>query len=329
LNPAWTLYALAAVAALFLSAFFSGAETGMYCVNRVRLHLRTTRGERAAGRLSRFLHEEQSALSVTLIGTNVMNYAITAIVASFLAHELKFGDRDSEVYTTLLVTPVIFVFGEMVPKNLFRVAADRWMLASAWGLSVARSFFAPLAWTLRGVVGGITRMVGPAAMAGDELLVARWRMTALIHEGLIHTGSEPEHFDLVERVLALSGTPVRSIMIPRNRIVAVSADASRRDLLAVIRKSRHDALLVYDRDPRRIVGRIVAHRALAGSDEQTVRSLAEPIMTLDSRETVASTIVRMQKEHQTMAVVVDRNGWLLGLVTLTDLMEEIVGELAD
>lgn len=329
MNYVWTLYALAACAALFLSAFFSGAETGIYCVNRVRLHLRTARGERAAGRLSRFLHEEQSALSVTLIGTNVMNYAITAIVALFLAHELEFGDRNSEVYTTILVTPVIFVFGEMVPKNLFRVAADRMMLASAWGLTLARSFFAPLAWVLRIVVGGVTRLVGPAAKSGDEDFVARWRMAGLLHEGLIHTGGEPEHFDLVERILALSSTPVHSIMLPQNRVVAVSADASRRDLLAVVRKSRHGGVLVYDRHPRRVVGRIVTHRALASPEEESVRALVEPIITLEPRDTVASTIVRMQKEHHTMGVVVDRHGQLLGLVTLKDLMEEIVGELAD
>jgi putative hemolysin len=153
-------------------------------------------------------------------------------------------------------------------------------------------------------------------------------MATLLREGLLHVGSDPEHFDLVERVLALSNTPVHSVMVPRNRVVSAEVNLGPTGLRSLARECRHTRVPAYEANPRRVVGLVVVHEALAAPGWETLRSLVRPVIALNPQDSVASAILRMQKESQTMGVVVDRAGLMLGLVTLKDLMEEIVGELA-
>jgi CBS domain containing-hemolysin-like protein len=325
----WLLYVLCGLAALLGSAFFSGAETGIYCVNRVRLHLRDERQDRSARPLVRLLADEQSALSTALVGTNICNYALTAVVALFIGRQLGLDDRSVEIYTTVVVTPVVFAFGEVVPKNAFRVAADRLMYPAALALQATRYLLLPVVWLTRHVTSLVTRAFSVVEPGGDSLFAARRRVATVLREGLLHVGSDPEHFGLVERVLALSSTPVHAAMVPRNRVVAVRAGAGPAELRDLARRTPHTRLPVYEHDVRRITGAVVVHRVLVEPARSTIRDAIEPVLSIAPHDTVAATIIRMREEKQTMAVVVNRNGLLLGLVTLKDLMEEIVGELTE
>lgn len=329
MSETWLLYALCALAALLGSAFFSGIETGIYCLNRVRLHLRAQRQDRTARPLARLLDDEQSSLSTALVGTNICNYALTAAVALFVGRQLGLDNRSAEIYTTVVVTPVVFAFGEVVPKNVFRVAADRLMYPAAPLLLAARYLLLPVVWAMRRVTSVVTRTFGAVEAGGDALFVARRRIATVLREGLLHVGSDPEQFGLVERVLALSSTPVHAAMVPRNRVIAVHADAGPAELRDLARRTPHTRLPVYETDPRRIIGMVVVHEVLAGPYPPTLRDAIEPVLFIPPHDTVAATIVRMREERRTMAVVVNRNGLLLGLVTLKDLMEEIVGELTE
>jgi CBS domain containing-hemolysin-like protein len=329
MTAVWIGYACAAGLALLASAFFSGAETGIYCLNRVRLQLGSDRNDRSARRLARFLVDEPAALSVTLIGTNVANYALTGFVAMFISHQLGLGDRDSELYTTLALTPIVFTFGEVVPKNIFRVAADRLMYPAVLALEPLRTILLPVINALRRIRALISELLGKPGNLPEATAITRGRAVAMLHDGLIDAGHEEEQFDFINRVLALSHTPVYSVMVPRNRVVTIRADAGRSGLVTLARKNRHTRIPVYEQNARRIVGAVVVHEFLADADATDLRQRLEAVLSLSPRDSVASTILQMQKSRQTMGVVVDRNGLLLGLVTLKDLMEEIVGELAE
>ncbi len=326
---AWPLYALCALAALLGSALAAGIETGIYCLNRVRLHLRAQRQDRMARSLVRLLDDEQSSIATALVGTNICHYALTAVVAMFVGRQLGLDDRSAEIYTTAVVTPVVFAFGEVVPKNVFRIAADRFMYPAAPLLLAARYLLLPVVWAMRRLTALVTRALGVVEASEDSLFAARRRMATVLQEGLLHAGSDPEHFGLVERVLGLSSTPVHAVMVPRNRIVAVRADAGPAELRNLARRTAHTRLPVYETDPRRIIGAVVVHKVLAGPPPPTLREAMEPVLFILSHDTVAATIVRMREQRKTLALVVNRHGLLLGLVTLKDLMEEIVGELTE
>ena len=315
---------------LFFSAFFSGAETGLYCVNRVRLHLGVQRRDRRSLRLARVLDDDQAALSVTLIGTNLMNYLTTAAVAYLFADLLGFNEIDTEVYTVIALTPVVFVFGEVVPKSLFQLHPDRFMLHSGTLLSSASRLFRTigLVMTLRLLASVVHRLVG-GYREEPGVFGPKRRMAMLLHEALAGRALADDQSDLIDRVCRLSETPLHIVMVPRNRVKVISAKCNRNQLRRIARRARHARLPVYDTHPRHIIGVVKVRELLRTRDWSTVGDRVLPALILSPHDTVAAATARMQVKGRKIAIVTDRGGQMLGIVTLQDLLEEVVGGLAE
>ena len=324
------LLLLAIVLTLFFSGFFSGAETGLYCVDRVRLRLGVQQQHPRAQRLARLMEDEQKVLSVTLLGTNLMNYLLTAAVTFLLASHLGLGERQAEIYTVVLVTPVVFVFGEAVPKNLFHAHADALMLRGGRLLALACRFFSltGVVWILKQLARGVFSVLGVPTET-EEAFGPKRQMALLLREALVGDESGYEQSELVERVVSLSHTQLHQIMVPRNHVTSISADADRTRLQALARRTPHTRLPVYDRNPRRIIGLVRVDVLLRAPDWKAVGEKVSPLLTLAPHEDVVTALTRMQEGGHAMALVADRSGRLLGIITLKDLMEEVVGELED
>lgn len=314
------------VVAVFFSGVFSGCETGLYCASRARLKVQAERGDRGALRLEGVLRNNQRALSLALVGTNLSNYLATICFAFLLSTQIGLGNRESEVYTTLIVAFIIFVFGEVVPKNLFQSHPDRLMTAFSPVLRIAGVVLFPAVWALTLLT---TRF---AAVFADKARIqagldSRKQIARLLREGLPSSDHDEAHHEMVDRALALADMPVLSVMTPRNRVVTIAADAGREKLLNVVRTRKYSLLPVFGRHPRHIEGIVEVHRLLDDDTWKTVGDRMGLFTRLDPHESVASALVRLQQERARMAVVVDRGGYLLGIVTLKDLLEELVGEL--
>ena len=312
--------------AVWLSAVFSGCETGLYCANRARLHVRAEHGDRRARRIERILRNEQWALSLTLVGTNLSNYAATAGFAFVMSISLGFSDRASEVFTTLAVTMIIFVFGEIVPKTLFQTHADRLLLACSPVLRISHVVLYPAMWAINRVIGALTARFGDQAKT-QAGLDARKQVARLLREGMPASPDDDAHHQMVDRALGLADLPVHGVMTPRNRVESLAASAGRDKLLSLARTKPYSLIPVFDRHPRRIEGVIEVRKLLADQTWQTVGERLAPCARLDPHDSVAAALVRLQGERARLAVVVDRGGYLLGVVTLKDLLEELVGEL--
>ncbi|MFH0982876.1 MAG: CNNM domain-containing protein [Planctomycetota bacterium] len=314
------------VVAVFFSAVFSGSETGLYCLSPIRLRVRAEQGDRRARRLQRVLRDSQTALSFTLLGTNLMNYLATASFALLMATQLGFSESEAEVYTTVIVTLIVLVFGEVVPKDLFRSHPDRLMLSASFILRVADTLLFPVVWVLTRLT---TRLIVIfSAKAGMQVPIEpRKEIARLLREEMMSSDHDEVHHEMVDRALSLAETPVHAVMTPRNRVVTIAAGAGRDKLLGVARARNHSLLPVYDRHPHRVVGLAEVHRLLDDDSWRTVGERMTPCLRLDPHEPVASALVRLQRERARMAVVVDQGGDLLGIVTLKDLLEELVGEL--
>ncbi|MEK6798614.1 MAG: CNNM domain-containing protein [Planctomycetota bacterium] len=313
---------------LLLSGFFSGAEIGIYRANRLRLHLAVRRGDAGARRLARLLDDEQAALSCTLIGTNAANYATTTAVAYAFAHLLGLGDDQVQFYTIVLVTPVIFVFGEVVPKNLFQLHADalmsrtsRFLSATqrafrALGLIALSSGFARIGNRLAGGVGTRGRAVDP-----------RRRMAQLLQEALAGQDVSDSRSLLVDRVVQLSERPVRSMMIPLRRVITIHAESDLSELIRVAEANEFVRLPVVDSRGTRVVGVLKVDKALRDDQWKIVQERATAALTLPPNEIVASAIRRMRDARQELAVVADAAGRCLGVVTMRDLLQGIIGDV--
>ena len=319
---------IVAVVALAASALFSGAETGVYCASHLRLVLGARAKEPAALRLSRVLEDRQAAVATTLVGTNIANYIVTTVVAYLLVERVGLADGQAELYTVAILTPIVFVFGEVVPKTLFQHYADE--LLSRFSRPLAATFdllrLTGLVWCHRLMTDLVTRIASgdSADRAGYD---PKQRMAMMLHEALAGQTAGDDRSHLIDQIMQLSETPLHVMMIPRNRVTSIPAGADRREFMRVARRSPHTRLPVHDTHARHIVGMVHVDKLLRRDDWTTIGDRMEPPVTVSPHATVAAAINRMQSAHRDMAVVNDARGRLLGIVTLKDLLDTVLGEV--
>ncbi|MCH7813491.1 MAG: DUF21 domain-containing protein [Planctomycetes bacterium] len=326
----WALSIGGVIIFVAASALFSGAETGLYCVNRLRLRLADHRGDLSARRLQTFLDDEQGALATTLTGTNLANYLTTVSVALLLSRQSGLSDSAVELYTTAIVTPLLFVCGEVVPKNLFQRDADRLLCATGPVLLAARRVFAPVVWCLRILSARLIALFDPDEGRPGNLDDRR-RIALMLREAMAGGDPAGEHGAFVDRALNLPDTPVHAVMVPWSAVAALPAEADREEFLRRVKRVAHSRLPVYRDDPHqaaRVTGVVHVPTLLADDTWQRAGDRALPVVRLGPADPVSSALIRVQQSGQPMALVVGPHGACLGIVTLKDLLEEIVGELA-
>jgi CBS domain containing-hemolysin-like protein len=324
----WLILLVIIAVGLFFSGLFSGAETGFYCVSRLRLHLGTRQNDHRAVRLSRILQDRQAAVGMTLVGTNLMNYITTAATAVLLAKVLS--EPDTEVYTVLVLTPIVFVFGEVVPKTLFQRYA--YALLTRCSALIAPAYqlmrVSGILWCHRMLTGLVTWLTGADPMQRGTFDPKR-RMATLLQEALAGQRLGDDRSYLVEQVMQLSETPLHAVMVPRNRALTIAAGADKRELMRAARRTTDAHLPVYDTNPRHIVGTVAIDDLLRSKEWKSVGEHLDPVMTVSPHVTVATAMDRMQGTGCDMVIVTDRGGQMLGVATLRDLLDTVLGELGE
>ncbi len=316
------------VVCLFLSGFFSGTETGLYCMNRLRLELGVKNHDARSQRLVRILDDKAGALSVALIGTNVMNYLTTTIAAFMFAQLMGMSEVDTELYTVVVLTPIVFVFGEVVPKNLFQLHADELLSRGSGLLALFNWIFrmTGCVWLLKKLSSIFQRIIG--IDESDDLVVTpKSRIAAMLQEAVADQSWGQHQSAIINRVCQLSETPLHVAMVPKNRVTNISTHADRRELIKIVRRTGHARLPVFDQHASRIIGLVKVDNLLRDEDWNTVGDRLSPITSLRPHVTVANAITLLQNSKTHVAVVTDHGGKMLGIVTLNDLLKEIVGDM--
>lgn len=322
------LLLLGALLTLALSAFFSGTETGTYCLNRVRLRVRADRGDPAARRLADLMRRQEELVIANLFGTSAVDYLFTVCITTLLLN-LAFAAHQVEFYATLIVTPLMLVFGALVPKEWFRRESDRLMYPLALSLAacVKLARLTGLPWLLQKLTRALVRRIDPARAAQEEGLFSRGHMLRLLQEGATRGGLTVFQRDLIDRVLNVSQVRVGSVMIPRARIAAVPVDLPREDFLRIARMAHFSRLPVYEGDPARIIGIINVYDVLTDEERKSIAAHVREALFLQPDESVPRVLLKLQQNRQAMAIVRDRNEKCVGILTIKDLVEEIVGDL--
>jgi len=316
----WDLVAIAAC--VLLEGFFSGAEIGFYSVNRVRLRSRVEGGWRGAGMLHRLLEQPGATIMTTLVGTNVMVYAATALATGLLQ-----GYLYAELLATLVMTPVILVFGELIPKDIFRRKADTWMYALAGPIDRLRWLLTPVTAALRGLVRLVT---GGAASRDRGAMFSRAALREWIAEGRQDGVLSDYQHALSANVLDLLKKRVLPAMIPLDKVEMVSAELSGGALREALRAMGHSRVPVYRGSRKNVVGILHALDYICASEpDRSAADLAHRAVEVKPRGGVHAALVALQRNREQMAIVVNRAGKPAGIVTVKDLVEEIVGELQD
>lgn len=319
-------WAVLLCAALVLSAYYAGMETGLYVLNKIRLDLRAESGERRGRALRSLLSDPNSFLAVLLVGNNIANYAATFAVSGLF---VAVGRRElAEALSLVLVAPVLFILGESVPKTVFRRTAERWVYRMAWLLRTSGFVFR---WTglvplVRAFAMMITRLTGsenrelaPLAHGNISAVVAEGRATGTI-----------THFQSVmaDRVMRIRDVTLADVMVPMERVVSASRNVTREELIELLKAHEYSRLpLLGDRG--QAVGVLNVYDVAMSDAGEAPAEKSRPPMTLPAEMTVTDALYRMRRARAPMAVVRARDGRHVGIATIKDLVEEIVGELEE
>lgn len=326
-----------ALAALLLSGLFSGAETGMYQMSWLRLRLGVEKKKFQFLTLGRAIRSKTDFLITMLIGNNLTHYIITSII-TFLLLEYSRTKGSAEFIATLISTPVIFVFGDLIPKNIFFYSADRLMPRFSTLLLGFKYLFTYLGIipVLRFVSGRFNRLF-PGGLETRESTfsrVPRRHIDSIIRASQHEQIFTPVQTELVNRFTNIPNLTLRSVMTPLHKTVACPVNSSRADLLNLLKRSDHTRILVYRTDSNNIIGYVNLYHCLSGGgDFENISTFVIPVHTLSSGTTVNQAINIMQRKKLKLVLVV-RNSPVakpkpVGIVTMKDLVEELVGELPE
>lgn len=325
----WEMVAAVVVGTLG-QALFAGLETGLYTVNRVRLRVRSSRKEKP-DIAARMLAGEVAILP-TVLPALLIGYNLTGALASYgltvLLTDQGLGRWSLLVVNLLVVTPVMFVVADMLPKELFRADADRLMYRAAWMLRGWRLLLTysgvlpAVQWLAHGLARLLVKKASPEAV-GTEMEQTRGHIHALLKEGASHGVMSEAQLTLVDRAFGLRESDVSDEMIPWSRCRVIQRSWTREGVLAFIAKHPYSRFPVADGS--RLVG-VVEHTDICLSQGQPVEQLMRPAVRLAASVPVRDAMKTLMSEGERMAVVVE-NGRPIGLVTMKDLVEPLTGEL--
>jgi putative hemolysin len=320
----WWAVAVGSVAA---SAVFSGMEIAFYSINRVRLVLRAGRTppDAAAVLVRRELEQPDRLLATLLVGNNIVGYMSAVAIATLL--ESRVGSPGLvALLNTCVLAPVLFIFAESLPKELFRVEADRLAYALSRPVAAVR-----LALTAVGVLPLIQALIRSverlSGLPRERISDARQRMALLLKEGAGHGVLSESQVTLVDRALMLRSVTVGDEMIPWSLVRAVPADADRRRAGRIIGASRHVHFPVVD--PRGLVVGIVSQVDLYTQPDAPVAELARPAVRFGRGVPVREALLLVREHGSRMGIVEDGAGRPVGIVTPKDLIEPLTGEVAE
>lgn len=322
-----TLHFAAIIICMCLYAFFAGIETGVISIHRMRLRHFVKEGDLNARVLEGFIENYDRLLGTTLVGTNIC-VVITSVIAASLA--IKLMRTGGEAVSSLIVSLLVLVFCEFLPKAWFRNRPIERCSRFVTGLRYAELLFKPISVTII----GITKLLvpGPAkSFAKPVPFVTREDLKILAREGEKDGVLSPRERDMIHRVFELSGKRAGEIIIPRKEMTVVYTDMSIPAFYNMARSRGFTRMPVIDRETGAFVGIInvfyVLSSAYAKSENATVGQFIRRPLLINENMPVDDIFPLLRRARQPMCLVTDTAGEVTGLITTEDILEEIVGNL--
>lgn len=312
---------------LSLSAFFSGAETGMISVNRYRLkHLAKT--SRAAKRVQALLERPDQMLGVILLCNTFVNSAAAALMTLLITSLL--GAQVGAIVASLGITLLLLIFGEVSPKTLAVLYPEKVAFPASFVLTIVLKILYPLVWIINMLSNGLLRVFGVSVETGrTQQGITPEELRTVVHEAAGRIPSK--HRLMLLSILDLEKVAIEDIMTPRSEVVGLDLDHEWSAVHNQLANTQHSFLPVYRGDLNNILGVIHAKKALhlvadpELNASKLLHALNEPFY-IPLGTTLTKQLINFQKNKERFALIVDEYGEIQGLITLEDILEEIVGE---
>ncbi|WP_425100650.1 HlyC/CorC family transporter [Tropicibacter sp. S64] len=340
LDVSFWITAASILALLMMSAFFSGSETALTAASRGKLRAGADKGSRGAELALKITEDNERLIGSVLLGNNMVNILATSLATALFTR--LFGESGVAL-ATLVMTLLVLIFAEVLPKTYAITNPETAAASVARPIALIVKLFAPVVSAVRILVRGVLRVFGVHSDPDSHILAVREEIAGALHLGHSEGVVEKEDRDRILGALDLSDRTVEEIMLHRSGIEMLNADAEPQDILQQCLESSHTRLPVYRGEPENIVGVIHAKdlvRAMyklyetGGNAEERFREFRvldvamKPYFVPDTTS-LDDQMRQFLRRRTHFALVVDEYGSLEGLITLEDILEEIVGEIAD
>ena len=310
---------------LALSAFFSGSETALMSLNRYRLRHKARQGHRGARLAEKLLARPDRLIGLILLGNNLVNFSAASLVALIA---LKIGGEPAVALGTLLLTLVVLVFSEAAPKTLAALHPERLAFPASLIYYPLLKLMYPIVWLINTVANGVLYLLGVRAGSNELTALTREELRTIVFEAGSRISTR--YRQMLLNILDLEQVTVDDVMIPHNEIIGIDLNDSPETIERIIAESRHTRLPVYRDTIDHVVGILHLRRLanLASYDLKSgdLRRFLEEAYFVPEGTPLSTQLVQFQRRRERIAVVVDEYGDIQGIVTLEDILEEIVGE---
>ncbi|ELY6088815.1 HlyC/CorC family transporter [Cronobacter sakazakii] len=310
-----------------VSAYFSGSETGMMTLNRYRLRHLSKLGNRAAKRVERLLRKPDRLISLVLIGNNLVNILASSL-ATIVGMRL-YGDAGVAIATGVL-TFVVLVFAEVLPKTVAALYPEKVAFPSSFLLGPLQIIMMPLVWLLNMITRVLMRMVGIKADNVVSAALSKDELRTIVHESRSQISRRNQ--DMLLSVLDLEKVSVSDIMVPRNDIVGIDINDDWKSIVRQLTHSPHGRIVLYRESLDDAIGMLRIREAWRQMNEkkeftkEVMLRAADEIYYVPEGTPLSVQLVKFQRNKKKVGLVVNEYGDIQGLVTVEDILEEIVGD---
>lgn len=306
------------------SAYFSATETAFTSLNRIKLKNMAADGNKKAAKVLELSEKYDKLLSTILIGNNIVNIAMTA-VSTVLFIDLL-GDLGATA-STVVITVVVLIFGEISPKSLAKESPEKFAMISAPLISMLMFVLTPINFVFtkwKEFITKLFRIGGENTITGEEI-------RTIVEEAEVVGGIEAEQSELIQNAIEFNDLRAEDVLTPRVDMKAINIEMSEEEVAEVFRNTGYSRLPVYEDDLDKILGVLNQkdfHNYIVGTNK-TISDFVKPVVFVASTMKIATLLKKLQSTKAHIAIIVDEYGGTEGLVTMEDIIEELVGDIFD
>lgn len=330
MDPSAAIQLIVLIILIFLSAFFSSAETALTTVNKFTLRSLSDNGNKRAAKVLRVTENSSKLISTILIGNNIVNISASALATTFTTK--VFGNAYVG-FATGILTLLVLIFGEITPKTLAQMYSVKFSLAYIDIISFLMIILTPVIWIVNKLSGLIFKLLrvdsgkNVQKLTEDELITM---VNVSQEEGVIEHGEK----EMITNVVDFGDSRARDIMIPRASMTLVSADAGYDELLSLYMDVPYTRIPVYEETRDHVIGilhvkDLFYYKATHNNQEFDLRSIIRKPLYIYEYQKTSDLLAHMKSHSNYMAIVLDEYGVTVGLITVEDLIEEIIGDIKD
>ena len=316
---------------IILSAFFSGSETSLTSASKPRMHNLARTGKKNAKIFEELFRNKEMLICTILFANNLVNILASAIATKIL---IELTNNEGILYATIIMTLMILIFGELIPKTLALSKADQFALKIAPFMKVLVYILYPLTVTLNFIATTILKIFGVNYLNFKKEEVSEKREEELRGAIDLHgEDSSKDEKNMLKSILDLDDITVGSIMIPRKDIFSLSSNIKYNELITKLNNSPHSRIPIWEKNPENIIGIFHIRKLIEIKVDEpktfNIKSLCQKPWFIPESTRLDNQLLEFKRRKEHFSIVVDEYGEFLGIVTLEDIIEEIVGEIDD